>query len=89
MLTTSEMPRGDSYLLQGQQGGVVVNASSGLVTGPFRVILAIEDSELDTAQGEFSPVGVLDGKIIKAGSSLQLKLDSFTLFSGTVIAYYA
>ena len=89
MLTTSEMPRGDSYFLQGQQGGIVVN-SPGIVSGPFRVILAIEDSELDDVNGDFSwSNNNLDGKVLKSGASLQLKIDSFYLNSGTVIAYYA
>lgn len=84
------MPRGDSYLLQGQQGGIVVTGTPvDAIEGPFRVILAIEDSEIDAANGEFSPVGVLDGKILKAGMALQLKVDSFVLNGGTVIAYYA
>ena len=91
MLTTSEMPRGDSYFLQGQQGGIVVTGPSfGAIEGPFRVILAIEDSELDDVNGDFSwSNNNLDGKVLKAGTSLQLKTDSFYLNSGTVIAYYA
>ena len=91
MLTTSEMPRGDSYFLQGQQGGVVVTGSPAqAIEGPFRVILAIEDSEVDIVIGDFGPdSGIFDGKGIKAGTSLQLRIDSFFLVGGTVIAYYA
>lgn len=88
MLTTSEMPRGDSYFLQGQQGGIVVN-SPGNVSGPFRVILAIEDSEIFYVVGDFYWSNNLVVKVLKAGTSLQLKIDSFVLDSGTVIAYYA
>lgn len=83
------MPRGDSYFLQGQQGGIVVDFP-GIVVGPFRVILAIEDSEIDEVYGDFSwSNNNLDRKVLKAGTSLQLKIDSFYLISGTVILYYA
>ena len=85
------MPRGDSYFLQGQQGGVVVTGlTPSAIEGPFRVILAIEDSEVDIVIGDFGPdSGIFDGKGIKAGTSLQLRIDSFFLVGGTVIAYYA
>ena len=90
MLTTSEMPRGDSYFLHGQQGGIVVTGTPvDAIEGPFRVILAIEDSEIDGVGGDFDPLQSLDGKVLKAGQSLQLLVDSFYLNSGTVIAYYA
>lgn len=61
-----------------------------LAVGPFRVILAIEDSEFGDVIGDFSwSNNNLVGKGLKAGTSLQLKIDSFFLDSGTVIAYYA
>lgn len=84
------MPRGDSYLLQLQQGGIVLTGqSSEAVVGPFRAIVAIEDSELDAVLGNFEPGLAFDGKTLQAGQSLLMRISSFFLNGGTVIAYYA
>ena len=90
------MPRGKSYFLQGQQGGVVLNDLSSPPVAPygFRGVLAIEDSEfsLSNKDGTASP---LDGYslyahtvTLKKGKALQCKFDGIGVTSGTVIAYY-
>jgi hypothetical protein len=45
------MPRGDSYQLQGQQGGIVLTGADN-ATGTFRWIQAIEDSVILSDSGE-------------------------------------
>jgi hypothetical protein len=88
------MPRGKSYFLQGQQGGVVLNSSSSTPVAPygFRGVLAIEDSDISLSLGGGPP---LDGYDIDAndvtlekGRALQCKFDGISVTSGTVIAYY-
>ena len=78
------MPRGDSYFLQGQQGGVVVNYA-GIIEGPFRVVLVIEDADIEIYEDDTQ----LFSSVMKAGASVQLPISRFVLNSGTVIAYYA
>ena len=88
MLTTSEMPRGDSYFLQGQQGGIVATAtapSTVTYNGPFRVILAIDDANVDVYDGDT----LLFGLILKPGTSVQTRMSHFEILDGTAIAYYA
>jgi hypothetical protein len=86
------MARGDSYQLQGQQGGIVLTGADS-ATGSFRWIQAIEDSVLLTDTGETAGNLVdiinLDGKTLPAGLGIGGVFSKVQISSGTVIAYYA
>jgi hypothetical protein len=86
------MPRGDSYSLQGQQGGIVLTGADS-ATGSFRWIQAIEDSVLLTDTGEtagnLTDIINLDGKTLPAGAGLGGIFTKVQISSGTVVAYYA
>jgi len=86
------MPRGDSYELQGQQGGIVLTGADS-ATGSFRWIQAIEDSVLLTDTGEtagnLADIINLDGKTLPAGAGLGGIFTKVQISSGTVVAYYA
>jgi len=85
------MARGDSYQLQGQQGGVVLTGADS-VTGTFRWIQAIEDSVIlsDTGEtaGNLADIVNLDGKTLVAGTGLGGVFTKVQISSGTVVAYY-
>jgi predicted permease len=84
------MARGDSYQLQGQQGGVVVSAS-GSETGQFRWVQVVTDtvfssfvsSNLTNASTNLITI------TIPAGIGIGGNITSVAVTSGTVIAYYA
>lgn len=84
------MARGDSYQLQGQQGGVVLTGAAS-ATGSFRWIQAIEDSVLLTDTGEtagnLTDIINLDGKTLVAGTGLGGKFTKVEISSGTVVVY--
>jgi hypothetical protein len=86
------MPRGDSYQLQGQMGGIVLTGADS-ATGNFRWIQAIEDSVLLTDTGEtagnLADISNLDGKTLPAGAGLGGIFTKVQIGSGTVVAYYA
>ena len=85
------MGRGDSYQLQGQQGGIVLTSDDS-ATGTFRWIQAIEDSVLLTDTGEtagnLTHIINLDGKTLPAGVGIGGVFSKVEIASGTVIAYY-
>lgn len=85
------MPRGDSYQLQGQMGGIVLTGADS-ATGKFRWIQAIDDSVLLTDTGEtagnLADIINLDGKTLKAGMGLGGEFTKVQISSGTVVAYY-
>lgn len=84
------MARGDSYQLQGQQGGIVFDAGD-TATGPFRWIQIVNDTIFSAI---VSP-NLTDAstKLITithpAGSGIGGSITSFTVTSGVVIAYFA
>ena len=86
------MARGDSYQLQGQQGGIVLDGADS-ATGPFRWIQAISDSVLLTDTGETAGNLVdiinLDGKTLLAGTGIGGVFSKVEISSGCVIAYYS
>lgn len=86
------MPRGDSYLVQGQQGGIVLTGADS-ATGPFRWIQVIEDAVLLADAGEtagnLDDIVNLDGKTLLAGLGIGGVFSKVEISSGTVIAYYA
>lgn len=84
--------RGDSYQLQGQQGGIVLSGADSAV-GNFRWIQAIEDSVLLTDTGEtagnLANISNLDNKKLLAGAGIGGMFTKVQISSGLVIAYYA
>ena len=83
------MARGDSYQLQGQQGGVVLGAGEG-VTGNFRWIQIINDAVLETVTApNLSGANInLIGPTLPAGLGIGGKFTQITVLTGLVIAYY-
>jgi hypothetical protein len=83
------MARGDSFQLQGQMGGVVINAG-GSATGPFRWVQIVND----TIFSEFVSANLTNAatKLITithpAGTGIGGSITNFTVTSGVVIAYY-
>jgi hypothetical protein len=87
-LYNPDMARGDSYQLQGQQGGVVFNAG-GVASGNFRWIQIVND----TIFSAIASPNLTDAstKLITithpAGTGLGGLFTGFTVTSGVVIAY--
>jgi hypothetical protein len=81
------MPRGESYLLQGQQGGIVLTGNSIVPLGSYRAI--IEDSvfvvDSISLQGNLQD---MDGKQLRAGQCLFGSFGGVGIVSGTVVVYY-
>jgi len=81
------MPRGESYLLQGQQGGNVFDPSNGGgVDGRWRAVLAIEDSQMSFG---FDNIDNPNGATfdLKAGQVFMGAIHYISLSSGIVVAY--
>jgi hypothetical protein len=82
--------RGDSYQLQGQQGGQVINAASGAVTGEFRWLTFVEGSVLTSlTNATLRDASKLVGGSIPAGIGIGGVTTAIAVASGTVIAYDA
>ncbi len=84
------MPRGDSYQLQGQQGGVVLSAVEASF-GPFRWLQVINDAVFDdlSATNFGNTEANLVGITIPAGVGIGGNFDNVSVLSGVVIAYHA
>ncbi len=82
------MPRGDSYQLQGQQGGEVLSASTSSI-GPFRWLQVISDVVLDdlTATNLAGSEIELIGITIPAGIGIGGNFTNVAVASGVLIAY--
>jgi len=92
-LYNPDMARGDSYQLQGQQGGKVFTAANSAVTGNFRWLQIVNDTAFSAIASNLE-----DGasKLITithpAGTGIGGSITGFTISSGTtgvVIGYYA
>ncbi len=83
------MARGDSYQLQGQQGGVVLAAGDS-ASGPFRWVQVLIDTEFDVFESNLeSGDTFLTGLILPAGSGIGGNITAIAVSTGLVIAYYA
>ena len=89
------MARGDSYQLQGQQGGVVIEAGEAVYQGNFRWIQVVNDTVLNVL-GSPNINGVssqgpanLTGITLPAGLGIGGQFTNIGVTSGVVIAYYA
>jgi len=87
------MARGDSYQLQGQQGGVYLSGTQFSLK-KFRVIHALTD----TVISGFNGTNIVDdsgnainglGLTLKANTVVGGQFDGVSLTSGNVICYYA
>ena len=86
------MARGDSYQLQGQQGGVYLSAGENS-TAKFRVIHALTDTVIDGFNGTnivSTSTGLpINGLTLKANAVVGGQFDGVSVLSGSVICYYA
>lgn len=84
------MGRGDSYQLQGRQGGHVLNAGEGAQTGKdYRWLQFVENTVLSNLEGNLENVADLESITHLAGTGIGGKFTAVTVSSGTVIAYDA
>lgn len=81
-----------SYDLQGQGGGIVLDATES-ATGVFRWIQVLSDAVLDCDTGEtagnLDEIDRLDGVTLPAGIGFGGRFTKVQVLSGVVIAYYA
>jgi hypothetical protein len=78
-----------SYDLQGQGGGIVINAG-GSVNGNFRWIQGITDFQIQAiSSSNITNASLLAGNNIPAGVGIGGRFTSIQLDSGIAIAYYA
>jgi hypothetical protein len=84
------MARGDSYQLQGQQGGKAFTSANGAVTGSFRWLQVVNDTVFSAFTSNIEDGGT---KLItithNAGTGIGGSITGFTVTSGVVIGYYA
>jgi len=84
------MARGDSYQLQGQQGGKVFTVANGAVTGSFRWLQVVNDATFSAFASNLEDSST---KLItishNAGTGIGGLVTGFTVASGVVIGYYA
>lgn len=82
------MPRGDSYQLQGLQGGDVLNAGEGAQTGKsYRWLQFVENTVLSNLEGNLDNIADLESITHLAGTGFGGHFTAITVSSGTVIAY--
>jgi hypothetical protein len=85
------MARGDSYQLQGQQGGVYLSAGQNS-TAKFRVIHALTTTVIDGFNGcniVDSNGTAITGLTLAANTVVGGQFDGVSISSGTCICYYA
>jgi len=84
------MARGDSYQLQGQQGGVYLSGAQ-TATGSFRNIVALTTTTITVMTSNFvSNTGAaITALVIPAGTAVGGQFKNVEISSGTAICYYA
>ena len=81
------MGRGDSYQLQGLQGGVVLGAGDSTAAGDeFRWLQFVSDSVLTSVTSNLAGDSLV-GPTFTAGSGIGGIFSGITVTSGLVIAY--
>jgi hypothetical protein len=84
------MPRGDSYQLQGQQGGEVLAAGQTGVNGPYRWIQILQDTVLEGITApNLTNAASLTSTTLPAGIGIGGSITELEVLTGLVIAYYA
>lgn len=83
------MARGDSYQLQGQEGGTVLTSASPEADGygPFRWLQVVNDAVLNDLGGNLRNNSDLVGPVLPAGIGIGGILTNIRLTSGIIIAY--
>jgi hypothetical protein len=77
-----------AFLLQGGNGGHVLNAGEGAQTGKtYRWLQFVEDTILSNLAGNLTNVADLQGITHLAGTGIGGNFTAVTVTSGTVIAY--
>jgi hypothetical protein len=77
-----------SYDLQGQGGGRVITSASGFVTGKFRWVQVITDTQFSVFEAEnIVNADGLESIPIFAGIGIGGLITALTVSSGVVIAY--
>ncbi len=77
-----------AFLLQGCNGGHVLNSGEGAQTGKtYRWIQIIEDTVFTTLQGNLTNIADLQGITHLAGTGIGGNFTAVTVASGTCIAY--
>jgi hypothetical protein len=85
------MARGDSYQLQGQQGGVYLSGTESSLK-KFRVIHALTATVINGFNGTNivdTNGNAITGLILAANTVVGGQFDGVSLASGSVICYYA
>jgi hypothetical protein len=85
------MARGDSYQLQGQQGGVYLSGTQSS-SNKFRVIHALTATVINGFNGTNivdSTGNAITGLTLAANTVVGGQFDGVSLASGSVICYYA
>ena len=78
----------EAFLLQGGNGGHVLNAGEGAQTGKtYRWLQFVEDTILSNLEGNLTNVADLEGITHLAGTGIGGNFTAVTVTSGTVIAY--
>jgi hypothetical protein len=85
------MGRGDSYQLQGQEGGIVLSSPGQTsAAGPFRWVQVVTDTVFDDfISANIDNSTSLQGKTIPAGIGIGGVTTFVDVISGTVICYRA
>jgi len=83
------MPRGDSYQLQGQMGGVVLEGTNAAPVGNYRWLQIVTDTVIQsmTSSNLTGASTKLVGKTLPAGLGIGGNITELVLTSGTVILY--
>jgi hypothetical protein len=78
----------EAALLQGQNGGQVINSSSGAVTGTFRWVQIVNDAVFSVVtDATMTDVSNLQTITHLAGTGFGGNITALTVTSGVVIAY--
>ena len=78
----------EAHLLQGGNGGHVLNAGEGAQTGKtYRWLQFVEDTVLSNLEGNLTNIGDLETITHLAGTGIGGNFTAVTVSSGTVIAY--
>ena len=79
-----------SYDLQGQGGGILINSTSGNITGKFRWLQFVTDTVLSNiVASNIADIDTIVPTTIPAGIGIGGMITEITVTSGNVIAYYA
>jgi len=80
--------RGDSYQVQGQQGGLAITSANGAVTRNFRTLVVVNDAVLSALTSNIEGGATkLITITLPAGLVIGGQITAVTVSSGVVIGY--